>query len=73
MGSRKEKIGHHCPYCGAVVVSGEYFCRSSHRKFTDQNELNAPLTHQADMYVVAVWRRRSRDSSPPSGSQAVIP
>jgi TM2 domain-containing membrane protein YozV len=54
MGSRKEEIGRHCPYCGAVVISGEYFCRSCHRKFNDQNELDAPSSHMADTYVVAV-------------------
>ncbi len=53
MGSRKEQIGRNCPYCGAIVVYGEYFCRSCHKKFNDQNELDAPSTHHADTYVVA--------------------
>jgi TM2 domain-containing membrane protein YozV len=54
MGSRKEQIGRKCPFCGAVVSYGEYFCRSCHRKFTDQSELDAPSTQQPDTYVVAV-------------------
>jgi TM2 domain-containing membrane protein YozV len=54
MGSRKEQIGRCCPFCGAMVSYGEYFCRSCHKKFTDQSELDAPSTHQPDTYVVAV-------------------
>ncbi|MCK9631788.1 MAG: hypothetical protein M0R30_09095 [Methanoregula sp.] len=54
MGRSKEEIGRHCPYCGAIVAYGEYFCRSCHRKFTDQSELDAPSTHMANTYVVAV-------------------
>jgi len=54
MGSRKEQVGRSCPYCGAMVSYGEYFCRSCHRKFTDQSELDAPSTHRAETYVVAV-------------------
>jgi TM2 domain-containing membrane protein YozV len=56
MGSRKEQIGRNCPYCGAIVSYGEYFCRSCHKKFTDQSELDAPSTQQPDTYVVAVRR-----------------
>ncbi len=54
MGRSKEEIGRHCPYCGAIVAYGEYFCRSCHKKFHDQSELDAPSTHHADTYVVAV-------------------
>ena len=56
MGSRKEQIGRHCPYCGAMVSYDEYFCRSCHKKFTDQNDLDAPSTRQPDTYVVSVRR-----------------
>jgi TM2 domain-containing membrane protein YozV len=56
MGSRKEQIGRCCPFCGAMVSYGEYFCRSCHKKFTDQSELDAPSTHQPDTYVVSVRR-----------------
>jgi FtsH-binding integral membrane protein len=56
MGSRKEEIGRHCPYCGAMVSYDEYFCRSCHKRFTDQNELDAPSTRKPDTYVVSVRR-----------------
>src|SRR5271157_5577663 len=56
MGSRKEQIGRHCPYCGAMVSYDEYFCRSCHKKFTDQNDLDAPSTQQPDTYVVSIRR-----------------
>ena len=56
MGSRKEEIGRHCPYCGAMVSYDEYFCRSCHKRFTDQNDLDAPSTRQPDTYVVSVRR-----------------
>jgi hypothetical protein len=58
MGSKKEQIGRHCPYCGAMVSYDEYFCRACHKRFTDLNELDAPSRHQPDTYVVAlpkVW------------------
>jgi len=54
MGSRKEQIGRNCPFCGAIVAYGEYFCRSCHKKFTDQSELDAPSTTRPDTYVVSV-------------------
>ena len=54
MGSRNEEVGRHCPYCGAMVSSGEHFCRSCHKKFSDQNEPEVPSSRQSDTYVVAV-------------------
>ncbi|MFA6331835.1 MAG: hypothetical protein WCX22_02680 [Methanoregula sp.] len=54
MGGRKEQIGRHCPYCGAMVSFGEYFCRSCHKKFTDPNELDAPSIRQPETYVVSI-------------------
>jgi hypothetical protein len=56
MGNRKEQIGRHCPFCSAIVVEGEYFCRSCHKRFTDQSVLDAPTmsTSHPDTYVVAV-------------------
>jgi len=54
MGNRKEQIGRHCPYCGAMVSYDEYFCRSCHKKFTDLSELDAPSTRQPETYVIAV-------------------
>ena len=56
MGRSKEQIGRHCPFCGAIVVEGEYFCRSCHKRFTDQSELDAPSTTQPDTYVVSIRR-----------------
>jgi TM2 domain-containing membrane protein YozV len=54
MGNRKEEIGRKCPFCGAVVADGEFFCRSCHKRFTDQG-LDAPSSSGlADTYVVAV-------------------
>jgi|WetSurMetagenome_2_1015567.scaffolds.fasta_scaffold61134_2 hypothetical protein len=55
MGSRKEQIGRKCPFCGSIVTDGEYFCRSCHKRFTDQDVLDAPsLAGRADTYVVTV-------------------
>ena len=52
MGSRIEQIGRHCPFCGAMVSYDEYFCRSCHKRFTDQNELDVPsTTTRPDTYV----------------------
>jgi TM2 domain-containing membrane protein YozV len=56
MGNRKEQIGRKCPFCGAMVSYGEYFCRSCHKKFNDQGELDAPSTCRPDTYVVSVRR-----------------
>lgn len=50
----KEQIGRHCPFCGAMVSYDEYFCRACHKRFTDQNDLNAPSHHQPDTYTVAL-------------------
>jgi hypothetical protein len=48
----KEQIGRKCPYCGAMFTYDEYFCRACHRRFTDQNELDAPSSHKADTFIV---------------------
>lgn len=53
MGSRKEQVGRHCPYCGAMVTYDEYFCRACHKRFSDLNDLDAPSRHQPDILVVA--------------------
>ncbi len=50
----KEQIGRKCPYCGAMFTYDEYFCRACHRKFTDQNELDAPSSHKPEIYVVGL-------------------
>jgi hypothetical protein len=50
----KEQIGRKCPYCGAMFTYDEYFCRACHRKFTDQNELDAPSNHKPETYVVGL-------------------
>jgi TM2 domain-containing membrane protein YozV len=50
----REQIGRKCPYCGAMFTYDEYFCRACHRKFTDQNELDAPSSHRPDTYTVAL-------------------
>ena len=54
MGSRKEQIGRHCPYCGAMVSYDEYFCRACHKRFTDLNELDAPSIDQPEEFVVSL-------------------
>jgi hypothetical protein len=54
MGKGKEEIGRNCPFCGAIVAHGEYFCRSCHRKFTDPSVLDAPSTTKPDTYIVSV-------------------
>jgi hypothetical protein len=56
MAGRTEQVGRHCPYCGAMVTYGEYFCRACHKRFTDQNDLDAPSRHRPDTYVVALPR-----------------
>jgi len=56
MGRRREEIGRNCPYCGAIVAHGEYFCRSCHRKFGDSGDLDAPSPDRPATYVVAVPR-----------------
>jgi TM2 domain-containing membrane protein YozV len=56
MARSKEQIGRNCPFCGAIVVEGEYFCRSCHKRFTDQSVLDAPSTSRPDTYVVAARR-----------------
>jgi TM2 domain-containing membrane protein YozV len=53
MGSNKEQIGRHCPYCGAMVSYDEYFCRACHKRFTDLNELDAPSRERPEEYIVA--------------------
>ena len=50
----KEQIGRKCPYCGAMFTYDEYFCRACHRKFTDQNELDAPSSHKPEIYIVGL-------------------
>ncbi len=50
----KEQIGRKCPYCGAMFTYDEYFCRACHRKFTDQNELDAPSSHRPEIYIVGL-------------------
>jgi hypothetical protein len=50
----KEQIGRHCPFCGAMVTYDEYFCRACHKRFTDQNDLNAPSSHQPETYIVGL-------------------
>jgi TM2 domain-containing membrane protein YozV len=50
----KEQIGRKCPYCGAMFTYDEYFCRACHRKFTDQNALDAPSSHKPEIYVVGL-------------------
>ena len=50
----KEQIGRKCPYCGAMFTYDEYFCRACHRKFTDQNALDAPSSHKPEIYVAGL-------------------
>jgi len=52
MGS-KEQIGRNCPYCGAVIIVDEYFCRACHKRLLDQQDFSAPSTVKAETYVVA--------------------
>ena len=53
MGS-KEQIGRNCPYCGAVIIVDEYFCRACHKRLLDQQDFSAPSTVKAETYIVAV-------------------
>ena len=53
MGS-KEQIGRNCPYCGAIIIVDEYFCRACHKRLLDQQDFSAPSTVKAETYVVAV-------------------
>jgi hypothetical protein len=32
----------------------EYFCRACHKRFTDQNELDAPSSHRPETYTVGL-------------------
>lgn len=48
----KEQIGRKCPYCGAMFTYDEYFCRACHRRFTDQNMLDAPSSQKPEEYIV---------------------
>jgi len=48
----KEQIGRKCPYCGAMFTYDEYFCRACHRKFTDQNALDAPSSVKPEEFIV---------------------
>jgi len=52
MGSKKEQIGRHCPYCGAIITFDEYFCRACHTKLTDQLNLDVPSHVKPDTYVI---------------------
>jgi TM2 domain-containing membrane protein YozV len=54
----KEQIGRHCPFCGAIIVYDEYFCRACHKRLLDQQDFDAPSTVKPETYVVAgrrVW------------------
>jgi hypothetical protein len=50
----KEQIGRKCPYCGAMFTYDEYFCRACHKRFTDQNDLDAPSSHKPETYYVGL-------------------
>jgi TM2 domain-containing membrane protein YozV len=54
MGSSKEQIGRHCPYCGAMITYDEFFCRACHKRLTDQQDFDAPSTVKPETVVVAV-------------------
>jgi hypothetical protein len=54
----KEQIGRHCPFCGAIIVYDEFFCRACHKRLLDQQDFDAPSTVRPETYVVAgrsVW------------------
>jgi hypothetical protein len=54
----KEQIGRHCPFCGAIIVYDEYFCRACHKRLLDQQDFDAPSTVKPETYVVAgrwIW------------------
>ena len=56
MGSRKEQIGRHCPFCNAMVTYDEYFCRVCHKRLPDQDQLDAPSTHRPETFVIGLRR-----------------
>lgn len=54
MAGSKEQIGRNCPYCGAIIIVDEYFCRACHKRLLDQQDFSAPSTVRAETYVVAI-------------------
>ena len=48
----REQIGRHCPYCGAIIVYDEFFCRACHKRLLDQQDFDAPSTVKPETYVV---------------------
>jgi TM2 domain-containing membrane protein YozV len=53
MGS-KEQIGRNCPYCGAVIIVDEYFCRACHKRLHDQQDFSAPSTVKPVTLIVGI-------------------